>query len=219
MADEKTSVDWLSLADIEMPPHPSKEDRLFTSTSEDWSNNACLNYSRDGWSLYAIGYKEAADLLVANIENGRRMQDTLVYPILFLYRQYLELALKELIRDARILQDIDEPFPKTHRIDELWKICQTLLQQVSSDEPIDCLTEIGRLIGEFSGVDPTSMAFRYPEDKEGNPSLAGIGNINLRNVREVVAKISVILDGAGAQIDAYLDFKAEMYREFHSESY
>ena len=219
MTDEKTPVDWLSLADIEIPPPPSKEDRLFTSNSEDWSNNACLNYCEDAWSLYAIGYKEAADLLVANIENGGRMQDTLVYPILFLYRQYLELAIKELIRDARILRDIDEPFPKTHRIDELWKICQTLLQQVSSDEPIDYLTEIRRLIGEFSTVDPTSMAFRYPEDKDGNPSLPGMRNIDLRNVREVVGKISMILDGASTQIGVYLGFKAEMYREFYSDSY
>lgn len=29
-------------------------------------NNACVNWCHDGWSLYASGYKEAADLLVQN---------------------------------------------------------------------------------------------------------------------------------------------------------
>jgi hypothetical protein len=216
MADEKPPVDWETLADF--PPLPSKDDKLFT-TAEDWWNNACLNYSRDGWTLYALGYKDAADLLVSHVEDGGRSQDTLVYPILFLYRQYLELALKELIRDARILEEIDEPFPKTHRIDELWRICQTLLRQISSDEPIEYLDEIGRLIGEFSKVDPTSMAFRYPEDRDGNPSLPGISNINLRNVKEVIGKIAIILDGASTQIDVYLSNKPEMYGDFYSGDY
>jgi hypothetical protein len=216
MADERLPVDWEALA--ELPPLPSKDDKLFT-TAEDWWNNACLNYSRDGWTLYALGYKDAADLLVSHIEDGGRRQDTLVYPILFLYRQYLELALKELIRDARILEDIDEPFPKTHLIDELWRIAQALLQQLSSDEPIDYLEEIGRLIGEFSKVDPTSMAFRYPEDRDGNPSLLGISHINLRNVKEVIGKIAIILDGASTHIDVYLSYKADKYRDFYSSQY
>lgn len=212
MADPKSPTDGDALADI--PPLPSKDDKLFT-TAEDWWNNACLNYVRNGWTLYTLGYKNAADILVSYVEDRGRSQDTLVYPIVFLYRQYLELALKELIRDARILEDIDEPFPKSHRIDELWQICKALLHQVSSDEPIEYLDEIGRLIGEFSEVDPTSMAFRYPEDRQGNPSLPGITNINLRNVKEVIGKIAIILDGASTQVDVYLSYKAEMYSEFH----
>jgi hypothetical protein len=54
------------------------------------------------------------------------------------------------------------------------------------------------------------MAFRYPEDRDGNPSLPGISNINLRNVKEVIGKIAIILDGASTQIDVYLSYKAEM---------
>ncbi len=207
MADEKPPVDWEALAGF--PPLPSKDDKFFT-TAEDWWNNACLNYSPYGWTLYARGYKDAADLLVSYVEDGRRSQDTLVYPILFSYRQYLELALKELIKDARSLEGIDEPFTKTHRIDELWGVCQSLLHKISSDEPIEYLDEIGRLIDEFSKVDPTSMAFRYPEDRDGNPSLPGISNINLRNVKEVIGKIAIILDGASTQIDVYLSYKAEI---------
>jgi hypothetical protein len=53
MSASKSTFDWDPLADP--PPLPSKEDKLF-DTAEDWWNNACLNYTRTGWNLYALGY-------------------------------------------------------------------------------------------------------------------------------------------------------------------
>ena len=46
---------------LEIPAVPSAEDKFFLS-AEDWWNNACLNFLQNGWNLYAIGYKEAADI-------------------------------------------------------------------------------------------------------------------------------------------------------------
>ena len=215
MNDSMPPLDpWSEL--LEAPGLPSPEDRLFTS-QEDWWNNACLNWCHDGWGLYASGYKEAADLLVQTVEQRSASQDTLVYPVLFLYRQYLELQIKDLIRQARRLQDVEGDFPKHHRIAELWAICHKLLSEVSPDDSVDELKEIARLIGEFSAIDPSSMAFRYPEDKDGSPSLPGISHINLRNVREVITKIDNILTGASCQIGEYLQYKFEMEREYRNE--
>ena len=208
MTNEESKDQWSSL--LVEPELPSRTDKFFGS-AEDWWNNACLNFMRDGWSLYAIGYKNAADLLVEYVEANARSQDTLVYPVLFLYRQYLELAIKDLIRQGRMLQDLAEPFPKSHRINELWKICSDLLAEISPGDSIEEQRQIGRLIEEFCQVDPTSMAFRYPEDRDGNPSLPGIKHINLRNVKAVIGKISLVLDGADAQIGEYLSIKADMY--------
>ena len=77
---------------------------IFTS-DVDWRFNACLNWTNDTLELYVIGYKEAADKLVENIMDTPRYQDTLVFPICFLYRQYIELRLKELIKSGRCLLD------------------------------------------------------------------------------------------------------------------
>ena len=195
---------------LELPPLPSAEDRLFL-TAEDWWNNACLHFLTDGWSLYSMGYKDAADILVSQVEQEKHHQDTLIYPIIFLYRQYLELAIKDLIRDARKLLDINEPFPQTHSIDRLWDICIDLLNQVSPGDSEDAIRQIKRLTDEFCIVDPTATAFRYPEDKKGKPSLQGISSVNLRNVKEVIGKIAVILDGAGAMIKEYQSIKSDMY--------
>jgi hypothetical protein len=198
------------MIEIKFPKPPSSEDKLFTS-ADDWTN-ACLNFFHDGWTLYAIGYKDAADILVEHIEKHGQHghpQDFLVYPIIFLYRQYLELSLKDLIRMAqKYLNDLT-PFPHHHRINELWKLCDKLLEQISPGDSAEYRKEIGRLMEEFAQVDPLSMSFRYPEDKDGNPTLPGLDYINIRNVREVVRKIYIILEGAGAMIWEGLSYKNE----------
>ena len=190
------------------PTFPTKVDRVFTSEG-DWWNNACLNFLPNGWSVYAFGYKEAGDVIANYVISERRYQDALVFPLVFLYRHYLELELKDLIHQARLLLDIDEPFPKNHRIDGLWRTCRRLLEEISPGDSEESLEEVERLIQEFSEVDPLSIAFRYPEDKVGNPTLPGIRNINLRNIAEVVNRISNLLEGASTMVDEYLSYKSD----------
>lgn len=188
---------------------PEATDKLFT-TQEDWWNNACVNWCWDEWGIYADGYKDAANILVKQVEKRSEgaLQDTLVYPIVFLYRQYLELAIKGLLKDARRLQDIDEPLPMHHRIYDLWGECRALLKEISPGDSEDALDQITRLLKEFSTVDPTSEAFRYPHNKKGKPSLEGMTHINLRVLRETMDGISNLLCGAQAQISEYLGYKA-----------
>lgn len=178
-----------------------------------------MNWSSSRWSLYASGYKEAADALVTKVEERSTNQDTFVYPVLFLYRQYLELQLKMMVRVLRHLQDIGQDFPKGHKIDVLWNEAERLLRQTYPDESTVELVETGRLIHEFAHVDPLSTAFRYPVDKDGNPSLPGIKYINLRNVREVMAKIAMLLDGAYSMAYEHLQYKLETESRFRDEAY
>ncbi|MBI2412576.1 MAG: hypothetical protein HYV24_05145 [Deltaproteobacteria bacterium] len=194
---------------IEILSLPSAEDKVFTPVEDGWSN-AILNFGNDGWSIYAIGYQDAANILVAHIEEQEHHQDALVYPILFLYRQYLELALKGLIRNGRRLQNNREPFPQTHDIGSLWQICSQLLHEISPNDSVEEVRQIGRLISEFCKVDPQSMAFRYPEDRKGISSLTGMPHINIRRVRDVIGRIATIIDGADAKISEHLSIKADM---------
>lgn len=213
-------ADPISLLDPEdsfgLPDTPSSKDRLFQS-HEDWWNNACVNWGAGcRWTLYAIGYKEAADILVRRIEDRCPGQDSQVYPILFLYRQYLELHLKELILMARLFLSEETGFPKDHHIGKLWAICFPLLKKISPGFSDD-LKETGRLIDEFAATDPTSQAFRYPEDKQGEPSLPGLTEVNLRNVREVMAKISITLSGASSVVGEHLQYNQDMENEYRGE--
>ena len=84
-------------------PPPRKGEKLFRGDLRDWINNACLRQGDD----YACreGYRRAAQILVEAVGEEERDQDFLVYPIVFLYRHYIELALKDFIRRAPYLID------------------------------------------------------------------------------------------------------------------
>lgn|GEM_PF-6380773 len=96
-------------------------------------------------------------------------------------------------------------------------ICHKLLSEIAPNDSVEELREIDRLIGEFSAVDPSSMAFRYPEDKKGNASLPGITHINLRNVREVMSGIGNMLTGASCLVEEHLSIKGKMEAEYGSD--
>jgi len=187
-----------------------KGNALFKSDS-DWWHNACLSFNGIDINAYPIGYKQAADFLVERVIQERRYQDTLVYPIAFLYRQYLELRLKQLIRIGSVLLEIPLKEGNLHHgIDKLWKQCRNILEKIHPDENSDEFDDIEKYIAEFARVDPLSTAFRYPADKEGNPSLEGLTHINLRNLSEAMEKNAILLDGAALEIDVLLQDKHEM---------
>ena len=54
--------------------------------------NAVL--SNTSWVIYAEGFKRAAEILISNIKTTFEM-NTVIFPILALFRQYVELTLKD----------------------------------------------------------------------------------------------------------------------------
>lgn len=196
----------------EPPSEPGTSDRLFPE-HEDPGNNALVNWSSSDWLLYASSYKVAGDVLVNQLPPGSGQQDTLVYPILFLYRHYLELHLKVTIGTLRRLVGESHEIPAGHKIEGLWQTLIGLHRQARLKPPATSLVDLGRLINEFGKIDPASTAFRYPVDMEGKPSLPGRRVINLRNVRDVIAKMDMLLGGFHSYVADHLQFKLNMERE------
>ncbi len=173
--------------------------------ADDWWYNACVNYMPDHIWAYATGYKEAADVLVAKALEKRYHLDTFVYPILFLYRHYLELRMKELIKSGNSAISKPVRVPNDHRLDNLWGVCRRILLEVWPDGD-EYLRSTDKCIREFSKIDPTSEAFRYSRLRRGQKSLQGVTHINLRKIRDVMEEVSALLDGASYGIDEYRRF-------------
>ena len=180
---------------------------------------ATLHFSTDKWDLYSKGYKTAADTLVLKLLEDQRARsdiDTLVYPVLFLYRQYLELRLKQLIiKLGRFLGD-QQSFPRTHRIDHLWRDLKPLMEK--ADEEFGSAGEVGELFSEindciqrYAALDPKSEAFRYPVDNKDNPSLATEKHINVAELAFIVNGVGSALDGASIQIDVWQDMLSDAH--------
>lgn len=188
--------------------------RLF-GPGEDWTRNACVNYQHDEWHLYAEGYRRAAELLV---EQSKRSElDFLIYPIAFLYRQWLELELKLLLRDGSRLVDRTENPPTRHHLKSLWDKVRTILEEVFPDERPDLLDRFGEIIDEFHDIDRTSTAFRYPADAAGNSSIPSLTHINVDQLAEMMDEARWLLDGAVAAVMEYLEFKHEREAEYLGE--
>lgn len=189
------------------------DDELF-SRDIDWWHNACLDPFHADWYVYIEGYKRAAKVLVEQIKNNRSDLDVLVYPIIFLYRQYMELLLKSIISNGRKLLDQSGDFPKHHRLDKLWVEARMLLEEVYEGDPRKELDEIQDYINQFCGKDPFGSAFRYPTDVKGKKSLPGLMHINIRKFSEIVEKAAFLIEGASMGIDEYLACKMEMESEY-----
>jgi len=184
------------------PPLPRKGDQMFIE-GEDWYHNACLNYMSTDyqWDWYASGYKLAGDVLVGHAMEARHDQDILVFPIVFNYRQYLELRLKDLISGSGRLLDRDHSIRKGHDLLKLWRQVRPNLEAVWP-EGREHHEAIEEQIAEFCNIDAASFAFRYPVDTKGIPTLPDLRRVNLRQLREVMAGIATVLDAEQQQTAA-----------------
>ena len=192
------------------------------SGGDDWTNNACLNWSHHSMRLYIEGYRVAADELVHGLAQNRAELDILVYPICFLYRQYIELQLKLIIRESRILLEDGSSFPQNHQIKDLWDITNDLRSRIirEHDESIknyitqSDVAEVGKLISDFVEFDPKSLSFRYPLDKHGENSLEGIRHINISNLHGQMKWLKKKLDKYELAISPLIEWQQDMRAEY-----
>ncbi|PKE28048.1 hypothetical protein CWS43_23200 [Rahnella sp. AA] len=174
----------------------SAKQPLFTY-AKDWHNNACINGFYADHYAYSEGYRQAADLLIAHIAESHSSQDTLVYPIVFLYRHHVELMLKKIISTALDLVDLPERYKQktdNHNFNTLWPMARSLVMDIDKTFPKDNYATLDAVVKAFIESDARATAFRYARNNSGQPSLAGMQYINTRHFGEMMSKASYELD-------------------------
>jgi hypothetical protein len=187
-------------------PWPRAGDALFAEG--DWTLNACRGWSHDQWFGISEGFRRAGDVLVQRCIDHRSDLDFLIHPIVFNYRQAIELALKHVWVVGSQLLDRDVTVPKKHDLAMLWTRCRELIEEIFSGEPTTDLDAVGEVINQFAARDPNSTTFRYPDP--GAPS----ERIDVCNFGEVVNRAFALLDACASQIREYQQAKWEMAREY-----
>lgn len=207
-----------SYYDEEMARQCDKGDGLFLQ-GLDAFHMACVTHWHDGkgFVTYPAGYKMGADRLIQSALQDPHNADVLIFPIVFLYRQYLELRLKQLIRDGNRLFGGLSDFPNTHRLDVLWESCKPVLKQVKLDDDGEVAWRVAEGIGaietcilHFAHIDPTSMAFRYPVDKERTPFLRDLNTIDIQHFGEAMRDVASYLDAVALQLVLSLGEKVHL---------
>jgi hypothetical protein len=162
--------------------------------------------SSDAMHLYGHGYKLAADMLCQKALDEYSVH-TLIFPIVFLYRHYVELSLKETLHDASwFVADVMRTNP-THDLRTLWKNARGILPVVWPEAQPAQIDAVEACITEISEHDPRSMAFRYPFDKEENPHLENLDSIDLRNLRDVMDRVGNFLYCLGEATAQQLEYR------------
>jgi len=145
----------------------------------------------NSWTRYEEGYYDAAKALVERFD-GTLESTWVVYPILFLYRHYLELMLKSLIFEACASFE-GEKRPKEmadqHNLVVLWDMLVDIVTCHRRQRMLGNSADIRRILAQFTHHDPKSMETRYGLKKDlETPTLQGLENVNLDNVEQIMGK-------------------------------
>ncbi len=188
---------------------PEPGDSLFAGAS-DWETLAAIGGNDwHGLLLYAQSYKEAADVVVDHIEHTRRRQDSMVYAVMLLYRHYIELTLKGLLRLGSMFEGSAPEYPKHHSIYGLWHLCKPMLKTAFPTGDDSATKAVEECMKQIALMDPSGEAWRFPEDKKGRAIRHSVCFLSLRNTRKVMDKIAGYLEGSYDGMDELLEFDGD----------
>lgn len=128
-----------------MTDRPQTEDSILASSGDE-RFHAQLDLG--GLGIYPKAYFEAAEILVGAVASGSN-PDVIGYPLMYLYRHYLELMMKRIIELGRALDSNCNPqdYPDRHSLDVLWEEARPLIKKYAcrpgqSTDDFDALTPI-----------------------------------------------------------------------------
>lgn len=156
-----------------------------------------------------VAFKNTADLLVSHTEENVHERSNLVWPIVFCYRQYIELTLKDIIaRHGHGVEPPIEPIWTMHELGTLWKHCRSIMDAILVEITIDEMPEIRAMtsiIIEFERVDAGSYAFRFPTDTKGRQIEIPIDSIDLVHLRGVMEGVFTFLDASESALGLHFE--------------
>jgi len=179
---------------------PRKGDMPFKRSDDQYRNASIDHHGHDRLVMMMKGYKRAADLMVEKSTETNYDRDCLVFPIIFNYRQFIELSLKYLISTYGPSVGIDANW-NSHNIDFLWSKFLKVIEGYGVEDPDQTNPIVGNIVAEFAKVDPKSFSYRYPVDTHGNLIPIAHDELDLGALADVMEGV----DGYFTGCDGYLD--------------
>lgn len=141
----------------------------------------CVGHSQDAkqdFGVYSRGYWVSAQALAERLCAKAGYGDHEAYPILFLYRHALELALKNVICRCAALASVrgrpewEERLPEIHDLSKLASVAERATAILfPRDGAVRRTMQLALSVADaYSLLDRNSYAFRYPTAKGGRPA-------------------------------------------------
>jgi len=190
------------LRDLVQYPRPEGDINLF-SRSRNRQREVIIGGEDNDWYSYCTGYRRAATVLVNHITQKHyhsqrrdysKYWEAPAYAVIFLYRHYLELRLKELILAYGGNLSI---ISNEHSLLNLWKELRKqddVQPEVLHSESLKDIETAEKIIAQFDEIDRKSQVFRYPIDKAGRVTVPPI-QFDLVRLKDMLGWTSQFLDG------------------------
>lgn len=134
--------------------------------------------SQKAFTVMAYGYKDAAEQLAdSQCDLSEKYNDGLLYPIMFCYRQSVELMLKASFLNLYLRKDKQlhtserialGKLIKTHKLSAILSDIGNSLNQIHCTGLDDLIAKIAIYISAIEEIDSESFVMRYPADKDMN---------------------------------------------------
>ena len=185
--------------------------RVFQQVPSDAAGRAMAylapNRTGDTFHLYADGFFDAGHQLAKSMLRSEGKVDLNVYPLVYLYRHGVELALKQL---AMSFGEIFRGDPESeleglkgnerHSIKKLWNRVKPNIEsaidlagpdpEFPGDVPVQ---EVDEILEELHQYDPGGVVFRYPTSIKGDPHLADVEYINIHVFHQAMLRMTEAL--------------------------
>jgi len=187
--------------------------------------NAFIDYYLS-FPSYLGCYKRSFDILLKDVLVTNSHVDYIAYPLLFLARHCMELGLKTNIRYfAKYSGKDDYVKAGTHDLENLFNAFKMHIEKTfenlkakygidvdKADKKSfrDLCNEVEKLNNTFHLLDKNSDAFRYPVDKEQNPSFKNGEHISIIDVDELLEKSMTLFVYTADVFAKYTDYADEI---------
>lgn len=186
---------------------PRRGDRLFAPRRD-------ARFSEiTGEQIYRLvrGHKEAGDALVEQARMGlsgghpgdAASARNLINPAILCYRQYIELALKQIIRQHGPVIGMDAAVAECD-LATLWRYFRELLIAYGANKPDD-LAVVGRLVAELAAAEASSVTLRVTTRDKADPIPLPSEGIDLDNLLDVMNGVENFLEWADLELNAMKD--------------
>ncbi|WP_458413293.1 hypothetical protein ACNQFZ_21400 [Schinkia sp. CFF1] len=196
---------------------------IFLEEGGDYYYQSVIGYSynKDKFYPYVKAYTESAEYLYDCMRKNRNLNGLLFIPMCYLYRNAIELSMKEILFEecSYSFQDaVGLINGKKHSILGLWNsIKSDIIKHAQAPEEDTTLDNVEKYINQLHNIDGQADKFRYPTDKYMNLYFKTSKKFDIENVANYFGELATFLSGVCAMMSAHNEWLAEMKAEYRAD--
>lgn len=202
---------------------PKKGYKLFLENGDHYQfSHFAWGNREDQFYGYINGYKESADYIMQNALDKKEISilDTCIFPACFLYRQFIELALKDIY--LSFSKDNKQEKIKTlekasHDLEIMWNKVKPIILEYFPNDDEDTLDAVEDYIKQFIQEDKNSFAFRYPITKRMELIHQKERRINLNNLALRMNELESFFSAVSMGIGSMKEYEDEMRSYYEAD--